>query len=142
MKEAFECTIRALNKCMHRYGNDLRGNEALTRYALVDPFLVTLGWKLSDPGQVIPECRPVKGKREAVDYMLIRDSFSMIVESKALDTNLGKFEQELDHYVTLFQAADNAVRLCCLTNGDIWNIYAPHMTCEKVAQLSLTRLRQ
>ena len=88
MKEQFEDTIRAINTCMHRYGNSLRANEALTRSALIDPLLVSLGWRLHDPGQVIPKYRPLNGKRQAVDYMLVRDSFSMIIESKALDINL------------------------------------------------------
>ena len=138
MKEQFEDTIRAINTCMHRYGSCLRANEALTRSALIDPLLVSLGWRLHDPGQVIPEYRPFNGKRQAVDYLLVRDSFSMIIESKALDINLEPCEQELIDYVTLFQEADKALSLCCLTNGDIWNIYEPYNMSERVAELSIT----
>lgn len=138
MKDRFESTIRSLNKCMHRYGEDLRANEALTRYALIDPLLVALGWNISDPDQVVPEYRPRDGRREAIDYRLMRDSFSMIIEAKALDKNLDYYEQELLDYVGLFQGEGIAIALCCLTNGDIWRIYEPHKPCENVNELSLS----
>ena len=138
MNDSFEGTIRALNKCMHRYGKDLRANEALTRYCLIDPLLMALGWKLSDPDQVVPEFRPSNGQREAVDYRLTCDSFSMIIEAKALDKNLDLCEQELKHDVALFQEEGIAITLCCLTDGDIWRIFEPHEPCEKVSELSVT----
>ena len=138
MEDPFESTVRTLNKCMHRYGKDLRANEALTRYALIDPLLVALGWKLSDPDQVIPEYRPSNGKREAVDYRLTRGPFSMIIEAKALDKSLDHCEQELNDYVVLFQEEGITITLCCLTDGDVWRIYGPHEPCEKVTELSLT----
>lgn len=138
MKDPFEGTIRALNKCMHLHGKDLRANEALTRYALIDPLLVALGWELSDPGQVIPEYRPSNAQRDAVDYMLMRDSFSMIIEAKALDKNLEQYEQELDDDMALLHEEGIAVTLCCLTDGDNWKIYEPHRPCKRVTELSLT----
>ena len=79
MEDPFESTFRTLNKCMHRYGKDLRANEALRRYALIDPVLVALGWNFSDPDQFMPEYRPCNGKREAIGYRLTRSSFSMIM---------------------------------------------------------------
>ena len=123
---------------MHRYGNCLRANEALTRSALIDPLLTSLGWRLYDPGQVIPEYRPSNGKRQAVDYMLMRDSFSMIIESKALDTNPDPCEPELRHYMTLFRESGKVLSFCCLTNGDVWKIYQPRNMSAGVTELSLT----
>ena len=37
------------------HGATLRGSEALTRYALIDPMLRELGWDTSDPDMVIPD---------------------------------------------------------------------------------------
>lgn len=70
MTDDLKQTIRDLNKRMHVHGDELRGNEWLTRYALIDPILTALGWNLADPEQVIPEYRPNESDRYAIDYML------------------------------------------------------------------------
>ena len=68
------------------HGADLRGSEALTRYALIDPLLRELGWNTSDPTQVVPEF-PVPGGR--ADYALVVGGESRImVEAKKLDEPL------------------------------------------------------
>ena len=61
----------------------LRQNEALTRYALIDPLLRELGWDTEDPTLVIPEYKGVGG---SADYALFSgDKLLMIVEAKKLD---------------------------------------------------------
>ena len=138
MNEHIERTIRKLNGRMHRHGDDLRANEALTRYALIDPVLTTLRWDLSDPCQVIAEYRPTSGKREAVDYKIERDSFAMIIEAKALDTDLRRYERGLNTYATMCRKARIEIRLSCLTNGDVWRIFDTRKNFEKVAEFSLS----
>ena len=123
---------------MYRHGDSLRTNEALTRYALIDPLLATLGWNLSDPDEVIPEYRPTNGRREAVDYMLKRGSFKMIIESKALDVSLEKYENKLTNYANMFRESGIAANLFCLTNGDVWKIYESCKNVKKVVEFSIS----
>ena len=81
------------------HGPALRQNEALTRYALIDPLLRALGWDTEDPAVVIPEYAAGKGKK--ADYALLQmpsetttdnphpAKAAVIVEAKSLDTPLG-----------------------------------------------------
>jgi predicted type IV restriction endonuclease len=54
MRELLEAIKRVCER-IKRYENQLRQNEMLTRYALVDPILRALGWDTEDPEQVVPE---------------------------------------------------------------------------------------
>ena len=47
--------VRTLAGRIKQHERTLQGNEQATRYALIDPLLVALGWNLADPGEVIAE---------------------------------------------------------------------------------------
>ena len=44
--------IETLQQRIEKHGSALQASEALTRYALIDPLLRTLGWDTGDPSQV------------------------------------------------------------------------------------------
>lgn len=138
MADNLKQTIRDLNKRMHVHGDKLRGNESLTRYALIDPILTALGWNLADPEQVIPEYRPMKRDRYAVDYMLKIRGLVLLIEAKPLDKKVGNFQGELVKYVDMCRGEGDEVDFACLTNGDIWNFYEPGNCYRLVLQASLT----
>ena len=48
-------TIEKLNGRMETHRDKLSQSEALTRNALVDPLLRSLGWDTEDPALVMPE---------------------------------------------------------------------------------------
>jgi hypothetical protein len=62
MRELLEAIKRVCER-IKRYENQLRQNEMLTRYALVDPILRALGWDTEDPEQVVPEFQTEGGRR-------------------------------------------------------------------------------
>lgn len=102
----------------------LSQNEALTRYALIDPLLRELGWDTSDPKAVIPEY-PIDvygGNRARADYALLDDDHNplIMIEAKKLGEPL------LDD-----KAVSQGMLACLQTNapffaatdGDLWMIY-------------------
>ncbi|MCY4389442.1 MAG: hypothetical protein OXC18_20290 [Desulfurellaceae bacterium] len=107
-----------------KYGDIFRENEGATRYALIDPLLVALGWDLADPTQVIPEYRPAQGKRNAVDYALMDSEGRpfMLIEAKKLGGPLNP--KQLREYSKLVKENKNiAVRYGLMTSGHIWRAY-------------------
>ena len=138
MTDDLKQTIRDLNKRMHVHGDELRGNEWLTRYALIDPILTALGWNLADPEQVIPEYRPSKSDRDAIDYMLKYEQLIVLIEAKPLDMSIGKFRKVLFKYVDMFHSKGDSVGFSCLTNGDVWKVYEPSDDYRLVLQSSIT----
>ena len=131
-------TIRDLNKRMHVHGDKLRGNEALTRYALIDPVLTALGWNLADPEQVIPEYRPNEGDRYAIDYMLKHQDSVVLIEAKPLDRKIDNLPGKVVKYVDMLRDGGDEVIFSCLTNGDVWNVYDPEGDYMLVLQVSIT----
>ena len=107
-------TLGVVRERIEGYALELTKNEALVRYALVDPLLRELDWDLSNPAEVIPEERDESSKR--TDYSMCRNS--MIVETKRLDTNLDKHIDKLVEYVT-----QRKVRYGVLTDGQRWKMY-------------------
>lgn len=66
------------------FSAQLKGNEAATRAALVDPVLRALGWDIADPSRVLVEkTQTVGGKPLRVDYALLHgDQIKIVVEAK------------------------------------------------------------
>lgn len=113
--------VEKLRKRIDDYGPTLRQNEALTRYALIDPLLRELGWDTEDPTLVIPEYKGVGG---SADYALFNgDKPLMIVEAKRLDTSL-RDEKILTQGLAYCQK--QGTRYLSVTDGRRWEIYETH----------------
>ena len=94
----------------------LKGSEALTRYALIDPLLRELGWDVSDPSAVVPEYSSGSGR---VDYALMSANRpAMMVEAKKLRTPLR------DHVSQgIFYCIEEGTKYFAITDGARWEIY-------------------
>jgi len=112
--------IEELRERIDTHRSKLKGSEALTRYALIDPLLRELGWNTADPGQVMPEYNT--GGRQWVDYALLHNGKPiMMVEAK----HLGK---------PLLDACEQNIAYCLkegtkyfvVTDGCCWEIYETH----------------
>lgn len=112
---------------------DFGWREEHTRYAVIDPIIRALGWKIDDPKECQPEYpRWTNGAR--VDYALF-DSLALpdikdegmpnpdiIIEAKALDRALTPADVgQLQRYVN--RPTPMTVGKAVLTNGVLWEIY-------------------
>lgn len=98
----------------------LKGNEAATRAALIDPVLRALGWDVANPERVLVEkTQTVQKKCLRVDYALMHDgSIKIIVEAKKLGGNL---KEEFLQLVTYSFGLD--VESLFVTDGLVWHHY-------------------
>lgn len=111
--------VKTLSDRVDEHGAALRQSEALTRYALIDPFLLELGWDTSDPDMVIPEYRSGNGR---ADYALMNNGNpAMMVEAKSLSTPLQDVLSQGVQYCLMEGTSYFAV-----TDGRIWEIYETH----------------
>lgn len=95
-------------------------HEYQTRYALIDPILVSLGWNPSDISQVEVEYETEWGR---VDYALLKSSDgppSIIIEAKALGISLNTASVQRQ---ILSYAEGTKQGYAILTDGEIWLIY-------------------
>ncbi len=112
--------VETLRARIDAHGAALRGSEALTRYALIDPLLRELGWDTSNPDMVVPEYNSGNGR---ADYALfINGSPAMMVEAKKLSTPLR--DQVLAQGINycLMEGTD----YFSVTDGQRWEIYETH----------------
>lgn len=94
----------------------LKTNEALTRYALIDPLLRVLGWDTEDPALVVPEAQTGAGRG---DYALRHQGKTVcIVEAKSLG---GSLREDLTKY-TAYSIGVGARRFM-VTDGRRWELY-------------------
>ncbi len=94
----------------------LRANEMLTRYALIDPILRALGWDTEDPEQVVPELSTPQGRP---DYGLLWEGKTLVmVEAKPLGSDMDKARREGFRYCW-----ENRVPYFMVTNGDVWELH-------------------
>lgn len=111
--------VETLRERVDDYGDALRQNEMLTRYALIDPLLRELGWDTEDPGMVIPEYKPGKG---SADYALLNDGKPvMMLEAKKLDKPLQDAVIQGINYCLM-----QGTNYLALTDGRRWEIYETH----------------
>lgn len=123
--------VHALATRIQEHGGTLRGNEAATRYALIDPLLRGLGWDLSDPNQVLPEYY-VKGMY--LDYaMLHQDQPKLIVEAKKLGETLDSAAKQAGSYSYTVGAP-----YVVLTNGDDWKGFGLRGTTVPAFEFTVT----
>jgi hypothetical protein len=115
MKELID-TIERVRERIKKYENQLKQNEMLTRYVLVDPILRALGWDTENPDQVIPEPITETGRP---DYALMHNGEKLImVEVKSLKSNLEKARDDGFKYCW-----KNKVPFYIITDGDVWELY-------------------
>ncbi len=116
-------TLDIIRKRIRDHKTDLSNNEAMTRYALIDPLLRALDWDVSDPRVVIPEEGSGAGSR--TDYTMGK---AMVVEAKKLDDRLDKYKDKLIEYVR-----KSNVLYGVLTNGQSWRMYDSRVTTKAPA---------
>jgi hypothetical protein len=122
--------VEKLRERIDVHGDKLRQNEALTRYALIDPLLRELGWDTEDPGLVEPEYKTAEDGRP--DYALSSNGeLVMMVEAKKLGTPL----QNKVLSKGLTYANSQGTNYFSVTDGERWEIYEtfkPVPTAEKL----------
>jgi hypothetical protein len=135
MRELLEAIKRVCER-IKRYENQLRQNEMLTRYALVDPILRALGWDTEDPEQVVPEFQTEVGRP---DYILHCADLRIGVEAKRLGADEKTFEQAYMRAAPLWQA--KRIRYYIITDGDRWVLWDISQPKEKglIADIQLSR---
>ncbi len=115
MRELLEA-IERVKKRIQKHEAQLRGNEMLTRYALIDPILRALGWDTEDPEQVVPEIPTPQGRP---DYGLLWEGKTLVmVEAKSLGSNLESARNAGFHYCW-----QNRVPYFVVTDGDVWELH-------------------
>ena len=106
-----------LRECINNHRDTLTKSESTTRYALIDPILSKIGWRLADPAHVLTEYA-YQSKR--FDYAMWHNKrVVLVVEAKALGSRLEEDE--------LLQTISYCSMVGCqhfvMTNGDTWEGY-------------------
>ncbi len=117
--------VAVLRQRIDEHNTALRGSEALTRYALVDPWLRCLGWDTEDPAQVVPEYHIPSSQGRAADYALFarpeREHGAgpdVIVEAKKLGSRLSEAAQQAVNYCTV-----DGFEHFVVTDGKEWQLF-------------------
>ena len=111
-------TIERIKVRIAAHRKELAKNETMTRYALIDPLLRSLGWDTEDPGQVLPECSDGSGGK--VDYVLAAEDRPVaVLEAKRLGDPLDRnaVSQAMGYAYSV------GTHLLILTNGSEWHLY-------------------
>ena len=113
-------TLEELSDKVSKLRNHVATEEA-TKTAFVLPFLVSLGYDIYNPLEVIPEMDcDISRKGDKVDYAINIDSKPvMIVECKQCEKNLDAFALQLAKYYVATKA-----RFAILTNGIEYRFYS------------------
>ena len=107
-------TIIKLKDKISKYHDLFSRSEMLTRYALVDPFLRSLGWNTENPEIVIPEYSTTAG---VPDYaLLIENKLVALIEAKALGN-------KWDPMKLVSYANTKGVPFVIATDGNVWEVY-------------------
>lgn len=124
--ESLHTLVETLRERIQAHGDALRGSEALTRYALIDPLLRELGWDTADPALVVPEYVLSKygsGNAKRADYALLsQDIPVMMVEAKSLGSSLR--DEALSQGIQY--CLEKGTKFFALTDGSSWEIYETH----------------
>jgi hypothetical protein len=109
-------TIKRVKQTIRAYRNVLVSNQVLTRYALVDIVLKTVGWDVHDPAQVMPAW-DMGHTGEKADYALL-DNAGRPVSVVRVTTLSGFAMPDLAKVVRLAQ--ESSIRFAILTDGNTW----------------------
>ena len=117
--EGLLALVERLRERIDVHGATLRGNEALTRSALIDPLLRELGWDTSDPHMVMPEYKLGNGR---ADYALLSNGSPMVIlEAKSLESPLQNAVEQGVHYCLM-----QGTSYFSVTDGRRWEVYETH----------------
>lgn len=112
-------TLEELSDKVSKLRNHVATEEA-TKTAFVLPFLVSLGYDIYNPLEVIPEMDcDISRKGDKVDYAIIDSKPAMIVECKQCEKSLDAFVLQLAKYYVATKA-----RFAILTNGIEYRFYS------------------
>ena len=119
--DSLRLLVELLKERIQGHGAVLRGSEALTRYALIDPLLRELGWDTADPSLVVPEYKSGNGR---ADYALLSSDGkpAMMVEAKSLGSSLRDtaLSQGIQYCL------EKGTKYFTLTDGNCWEVYETH----------------
>ena len=133
-----EAAIRHARDVITEWGEEGYGFdkwlEVHTRYAVIDPIILALGWNTDAPKECHPEYPRWRGEEVNgwVDYAMFGqpDIFAIgerkvapnvIVEAKSLSTELAEHVEQLQRYVEAAPRMRKGVAV--LTNGREWWLY-------------------
>lgn len=127
--------IETLKARIGAHRASLQASEALTRLALIQPVLRTLGWDTEDPSLVLPEFAVGGGW---ADYALLGADGkpAAVIEAKRLGTPLKNHRDQMVNY-----ANSSGIPYACLTDGNHWELYevfvAKHIDERCILQASI-----
>ncbi len=108
--------IRALKEKIAKYGDEFSKNEALVRYALIDPFLRALGWDIEDPEQVKPEYSTEAGRPDYALFLRNKERPYAFIGAKKLGKN-----EDLQQHISY--CVSEGVTFFIATDGNHWELY-------------------
>lgn len=116
----FKDSIKQLSQKATQFKDNLLTEEA-TKTTLVLPFIISLGYDVFNPLEVVPEmdCALINKKSDKIDYAIMIDNKPiMLIECKQANVNLELHTSQLQKYF----AASNA-KFGLLTNGIEYRFY-------------------
>lgn len=140
MLDELNGVVAALKARIEQHRDILSRNEAVTRYALIDPLLTALGWNLADPAQVQPEYHTGNG---IADYMMLagRSNPQAVIEAKRLGVSVSEGISQAISY-----CLEHGVPYFVVTNGAEWHAYETHrmgpLDEKRIVQFSLSGATQ
>ena len=108
--------IRTLKEKIAKYRDEFSKNEALVRYALIDPFLRALGWDIEDPEQVKPEYSTEAGRPDYALFVRNKKSPRAFIGAKKLGKN-----EDLQQHISY--CVSEGVKFFIATDGNHWELY-------------------
>ncbi|MGC8497732.1 MAG: hypothetical protein ACP5NL_07040 [Thermoplasmata archaeon] len=108
--------IKDLREKIEKYKDEFSKNEALVRYALIDPFLRALGWDTEDPEQVKPEYTIEAGRPDYALFIEDNSKPKAFIGAKKLGKN-----EDLQQHITY--CVSEGVKFFIATDGNHWEIY-------------------
>jgi predicted type IV restriction endonuclease len=106
------------------YGDGPVLHEATTRYAIIDPILRALGWKLENPKHCrFEEWRSLRDKQKVADYILLNRESKHAVLIEAKGFSITKLQGWTEEIQLKEYAEETDARIAVLTNGQSWYLY-------------------
>ena len=117
--------IRHGRKVIKDHGDGNILHESGTRYAVIDPILRALGWKLDNPQQCrVEEWRILDNQQRVADYVLFNrvGQAVVLIEAKGFSkTKLNGWKEE--NQLRDYALGHAEAKLAVLTNGAVWYFY-------------------
>ena len=116
----FKDQLKQLSDRVGRLKDQIQTEEA-TKNAFIMPFIISLGYDVFNPMEVVPEYTTDIGtkKGEKIDYAIIKDGQpSILIECKHWNANLDVHDGQLLRYFHVSKA-----KFSILTNGILYRFY-------------------